>query len=223
MSPAPARLAAADVVQAALISSFESGTRFQDPYPHWIVSNLFPDDILDALLTLPLEAPELQVSGTREINNDLRRYFNEAHRHTYPAAWAVAEAFQRREVVNAIERVFNATLADTYLRIEYAQDTNGFWLTPHTDIGPKKLTLLAYISRDQDVDQGTDVYRSKDEHCKTVPYRSNTALVFVPSPHTWHGFEKRAIAGVRKSVIVNYVTAEWRAKEQLAYPETPVY
>jgi len=27
---------------------------------------------------------------------------------------------------------------------------------------------------------------------------------------------------VRKSVIVNYVTSEWRAKEQLAFPDAPV-
>ena len=27
---------------------------------------------------------------------------------------------------------------------------------------------------------------------------------------------------VRKTLIINYVTADWRAREQLAYPETPV-
>jgi hypothetical protein len=27
---------------------------------------------------------------------------------------------------------------------------------------------------------------------------------------------------VRKSLIVNYVTEEWRAREQLAYPDRPV-
>ena len=48
------------------------------------------------------------------------------------------------------------------------------------------------------------------------------ALLFVPSDHTWHGFAPRSFDTVRKSVIVNYVTADWRAREQLAYPETPV-
>jgi len=46
--------------------------------------------------------------------------------------------------------------------------------------------------------------------------------VFVPSNITYHGIEPRKIAGVRKSVIVNYVTNEWRAREQLAFPERPV-
>jgi hypothetical protein len=47
-------------------------------------------------------------------------------------------------------------------------------------------------------------------------------MIFVPSKHTWHGFERRPIEGVRRSIIVNYVTNEWRAREQLAYPQTPV-
>jgi hypothetical protein len=47
-------------------------------------------------------------------------------------------------------------------------------------------------------------------------------MIFVPSDKTWHGFEPRTITGVRKSVILNYVTHDWRAREQLSYPETPV-
>ena len=47
-------------------------------------------------------------------------------------------------------------------------------------------------------------------------------MVFVPSNITYHGIEPRKIDGVRKSVIVNYVTNEWRAREQLAFPERPV-
>jgi hypothetical protein len=44
----------------------------------------------------------------------------------------------------------------------------------------------------------------------------------VPSDVTYHGFEPRRIEGVRQSVIVNYVTSEWRAREQLAFPNQPV-
>jgi hypothetical protein len=47
-------------------------------------------------------------------------------------------------------------------------------------------------------------------------------MVFVPADNTWHGFERRPIEGVRKSVILNYVTAEWRAREQLSFPQAPV-
>jgi len=47
-------------------------------------------------------------------------------------------------------------------------------------------------------------------------------MVFVPADNTWHGFEKRRIEGVRRSVILNYVTHDWRAREQLSFPESPV-
>jgi hypothetical protein len=50
----------------------------------------------------------------------------------------------------------------------------------------------------------------------------NVAFVFVPSDNTYHGFEGRPIKGVRKSLIINYVTDEWRAREQLAFPEAPI-
>ena len=47
-------------------------------------------------------------------------------------------------------------------------------------------------------------------------------MIFVPSNDTWHGFESRPINGVRKSIIINYVTQEWRAREQLAFPNQTV-
>jgi hypothetical protein len=47
-------------------------------------------------------------------------------------------------------------------------------------------------------------------------------MIFVPSAITYHGFERRKISGVRKSLVINYVTNEWRAREQLAYPGQPV-
>lgn len=210
-----------------LIESFTNGSFADDPYPHWTLARVFPETVVDALLALPFEAPAIRESGTREINNDTRQYFSVECRGRHPVAGAVAEAFQRADTVRAIEDVCRvqlagASLTGTSLRIEYAQDRQGFWLQPHTDIGPKKLSLLIYLSRDQELSAGTDIYRSPEVHCRTMPFRANTALMFVPSDRTWHGFEKKALAGVRKTLIVNYVTREWRARDQLSYPDTPV-
>lgn len=77
------------------------------------------------------------------------------------------------------------------------------------------------MSEDHD-DLGTDIYRSRDERVGRSPFKPNSAMIFVPSDKTWHGFERRPIAGVRKSVILNYVTHEWRAREQLSFPDAPV-
>ena len=54
------------------------------------------------------------------------------------------------------------------------------------------------------------------------PFAPNAAMVFVPADNTLHGFEPRTIPGVRKSLIINYVTDEWRAREQLAFQDQPI-
>jgi hypothetical protein len=126
-------------------------------------------------------------------------------------------------MTSRIEEHFGTKLAGTYLRIEIAQDTDGFWLEPHSDLGVKLFTMLLYTSKDPGhADLGTDIYDAAKQHVGRSPFESNGALVFVPSDITFHGFKLRRIEGVRKSVIINYVTNEWRAREQLAFPNTPI-
>lgn len=220
---APAIQVRTENLDDQLVQSFETASAFDEPYPHWILSDIFPEDVVTSLLALPFEPQRLEVSGTREVNNASRRYFDNRNMRSFDVMEAVARTFQSRSTVNAIEEKFGASLSQTYLRLEYAMDTDGFWLEPHTDIGPKRFTMLTYISRERGVHYGTDVYYDKDRHCRSIPYTSNTALVFVPSPRTWHGVEKRLITGVRRSVIVNYVTGDWRSRDQLSFPDTPVY
>ena len=115
-------------------------------------------------------------------------------------------------------------LAGTYVRLEYAQDIDGFWLEPHTDLGVKRFTMLIYLNEggSHGDDRGTDLFAAPDRWAKRAPFEDNTALIFVPGGDTWHGMSKRPIAGVRRSVIMNYVTQDWRAREQLAFPDKPV-
>jgi hypothetical protein len=184
---------------------------------------MLPADVVQALDALPFEAPALDgVSGSREIHNNTRRYIDADAIAAYPVCRAVAEAFQDPRTVAAVEQVTGAQLDGCCLRIEYAQDTDGFWLQPHTDLGVKKFTLLYYLSPESQDDLGTDIYADAKTWSHRAPFTPGAALAFVPSDNTWHGFEPRPIPVVRKSLIVNYVTAEWRAREQLAYPDTPV-
>jgi len=53
----------------------------------------------------------------------------------------------------------------------------------------------------------------------TAPYRRNAGLIFIPGSDTWHGFHRRPIVGVRRSLIVNYVKPEWRSRHELAFPD----
>lgn len=163
------------------------------------------------------------VSGKRELHNDTRRYFDQANIERHNCIRAIAGAFQTSRMVRALESFFAADLDGTFLRIEYAQDLTGFWLEPHTDLGVKRITLLIYISDDPaHGDMGTDIYNADKTHSKRSPFAPNMAMAFVPGDNTYHGFEKREIPGVRKSLILNYVTTEWRDREQLCFPETAV-
>jgi len=217
--------AASDVeaAKASLAASLRDAARAEQPYRHWNLSNIFGAETVADLAGLPFPAPELGgVSGARELHNNTRRYFDQANIAAFPVCRTIAETFQDPETVGMIERATGADLEGCYLRIEYAQDVDGFWLAPHTDLGVKKLTMLYYLGDEDQADLGTDIYADGETWAKRSTFSADCALVFVPSNNTWHGFTPRPISGVRKSVIINYVTDEWRAREQLAYPAQPV-
>lgn len=209
---------------ASLLSSFAAAERHEAPYRHWLVTKCLPEGSVEAINALPFPAPALGgVSGKREVHNATRKYFDVENRAKHPIIAAVAEAFQSPAVTRRIEETCGINLDGTYLRIEYAQDINGFWLEPHSDLGVKAFTYLLYTSTDKShADLGTDIYDADKRHVGRSPFRPNTAMIFVPSKITLHGFEPRNIEGVRKSVIVNFVTNDWRAREQLAFPDQPI-
>jgi hypothetical protein len=218
LSPGAARIA------ATFSKAIAERRRLEDPYRHYLIENVFPADVADELAQLPFAAPVLNgLSGKRELHNDQRSYFDAAAVARFPVMRGVAEALQSRSVVRLIHDAFGAPIDDTFLRLEYAQDIDGFWLEPHTDLGVKKFTCLIYLSEGPGHETlGTDIYESRERHFGTSPFKRGGAMIFVPADNTWHGFEKRPIEGVRRSVILNYVTHEWRAREQLSYPDRPV-
>jgi hypothetical protein len=213
-----------DAFLATLLQSIETSRRVETPYRHWLLQRCLPGDAVDPILDLPFPAPDLGgVSGKREIHNATRKYFDVENRGKYPVCEAFCQAFQDRRLTDKIAGHFHTTLAGSYLRVEYGQDTDGFWLEPHTDLGVKVFTMLLYMSKHpQHASLGTDIYDADKTRVDCSPFASNSAMVFVPSSRTFHGFEPRKIEGVRKSVIINYVTNEWRAREQLAFPDKPL-
>lgn len=207
-----------------LLGSFAASECNPSPYPHWFLKHCLPSDAADEIAALPFPAPELGgVSGKREVHNATRKYFDRENAAAFAVCKAFNDAFQDQRTTKAIEKTFGTRLGGTYLRVEYAQDIDGFWLEPHTDLGVKTFTMLLYLSREPGhQDLGTDIYDTDKKPIARSPFDPNGAMVFVPSGVTYHGFEGRPIAGVRKSVIINYVTSEWRAREQLSFPDRPV-
>lgn len=207
------------------LTSIDRATVKDEPYRHYLLSNLCEEQLIDGLLAIPFSPIELDYTvGSREEFNPVRRYLNPEIIETYEAAKRFSDIFLSQEVIKKIESIGNICLKDSLLRVEYAIDTNKFWLKPHSDIGVKLMTILFYISKDEDSEGwGTDIYWDAEKHHSTVPYKSNTALLFYPADNTWHGFEARPIRGVRKTLIINYVKQEWRNRQELVHPTNPVY
>ncbi|MDE1883204.1 MAG: 2OG-Fe(II) oxygenase [Rhodospirillales bacterium] len=208
----------------SLLASLQAAQALTGPYPHWLLSDVLPAAWHDELLDLPLAPPSIDdTKGRRETHNSTRLFFGAAAQAAYPVCADLAALLRDARVTNNLQTLTGAKLRGSLLRIEYCLDTNGFWLEPHTDIGAKFFTMLIYLNDPPPgEDWGTDIYTSPSHRLGSAPSGRNKGLIFVPGANTWHGFEKRPITGVRRTLIVNYVTPDWRARHELASPEAPI-
>lgn len=206
--------------KATLLASLRSAQQQTWPYDYWLLADVLPPAACQAIAALPIAPPATSVfDGRREANNSTRIYFSPDNQRRFPVVKDVAEAFRDGEVKSLIEKMTSTDLSEGSLRIEYCQDVDGFWLEPHVDIPVKLFTMLVYLSDDPALrDAGTDIYDDSPEHklVASAPYELNAGLIFIPGKNTWHGFTRRPIKGLRKSIIINYVGPSWRAKEELA-------
>ena len=211
-----------------LASTFRSSLDHSDsgvePFPHWFLNHVLPTETCAAIDELPVKAPAIEdTAGRRETHNSSRLFFGQPQRAAYPVCDDLATALQQDDVVRQLESLCEVDLLGSFLRIEYCLDTNGFWLEPHTDIGAKLFTMLIYLSADPGSEAwGTDILDGPDKLVATTPYQRNTGFIFIPSANSWHGFHRRPINGVRRSLIVNFVRPEWRSRHELAFPDKPV-
>jgi hypothetical protein len=211
-------------VAAAFLSCLDRAAAAGHPYRHWLLDSILPDDTCAAIDALPVTPPPVgDTKGKRETHNSSRLFFGAEQRVIHPVCNTLASALQSDAVLRRLEGLCGAVLAGSFLRIECCLDTEGFWLEPHTDIGAKLYTMLVYLSDEPGCETwGTDVLDGPETLVATTPYVRNGGLIFIPAADTWHGFHRRPIGGVRRSLIVNYVKPEWRSRHELAFPERPV-
>ena len=212
--------AAGSPVAESFLACLQSARHVSRPFDHWLLEHPLPEGDCAAIAGLPFAPPEDAVfDGRRETNNASRVYFTSENQARFPVCRRVVEAFQDARVRAAIERVTGADLSDGHLRIEYCQDGEGFWLEPHTDILVKKFTMLVYLSDEPGLEKaGTDLHEGPPDfkYLGSAPYGRNKGLIFIPGDDTWHGVGHHPIRGIRKSIIINYVTSDWRDRWELA-------
>jgi hypothetical protein len=207
-----------------LRNALRTSSREELPFLHWLVRDCLPPEAGAALAALGLPIPDGRaIDGRREYVNTERTFVDPAVRGRDALCAELADAFQDPATIAEIERLCGINLAGSSLRLEYAQDTDGFWLEPHTDVGAKLFTMLIYLSTHPDAAAwGTDLYDADRRPAARPAAPYGAAVIFVPGADTWHGFERRPLPAVRRTLIVNYVKPEWRSRQELAFPQTPI-
>lgn len=207
-------------IGSQFLKCLERARHIPDPFDYWLLAEPLPSDTIDQVVALPFAPPATSLfDGRRESNNSTRHYFSKENQARFEVCRDIADAFRHARIMAAIERITGADLADGSLRIEYCLDVDGFWLEPHVDISVKLFTMLIYLSDEPELrDAGTDIYDESTEHrlVASAPYERNKGLIFIPGDNTWHGFTQRPIRAVRRSLIINYVSPEWRSTRELA-------
>ncbi len=194
------------------------------PFRHWSLRCVLPPELCTSLAALPFTPPPIgDTLGKRETHNASRLFVSPANQQRFGACAVLAEAFQDEATTALLEDMCDVELGGSFLRIEYCLDTDGFWLAQHTDIGAKLFTMLVYLTDHPEArNWGTDIMDASGGVLRRSSGEYNTGLIFIPGADTWHGFARRPIRGVRRSLIVNYVKPEWRSRHELAFPETAV-
>lgn len=209
-------------VSASTVSAAANARRMTQPFRHWLFKDMLPQAVCHDIIALPIASSSVaETYGKRDSHNEVRRFLSPAMQAQYPVMRAVAEAFQGEPVVRAIETLCSVSFKGSYLRIEYCQDKGSFWLEPHMDIKEKFITIQLYLNTGPDAATlGTDLYDAEKKPFSAAPSLLGDGMAFLPKePGSWHGFEKRTIADVRRSLIINYVTDDWRSRHELSFPD----
>jgi hypothetical protein len=215
--PAPS---VANPVAACFLGCLARAKHETKPFDYWLLEEALPRQDVEGILSLPFAPPQdIQFTGKREANNSTRVYFTKENQAKFEVCSRIVRGFDDPAVRHTIEKTTGTDLSKSRLRVEYCQDTSGFWLEPHTDILVKKFTMLVYLSDDPGLkDAGTDIHEGPPDfkYVGSAPYGKNRGVIFIPGKNTWHGVGHHPISGLRRSIIINYVTADWRDAWELA-------
>ncbi len=214
----------ADQIAAHFSRAVRAAERGEQPYRHWKLKEVLPVDLCTGILTLPVAPPVLgRTDGTRGNYNASRCFITPTMRAKFPPCQTLADALQRPDVARLMAETCEISVAGSYLRMEYMQDTDGAWLEPHRDIPEKLFSMVIYLFIGPDAAEwGTDIYDADRRWVGRSSGEFDSGVIFVPGPATWHGFDPRPIVGVRRLMEINYVRPSWRDREQLTFPDRPI-
>ena len=199
-----------------VIDSLQKRKENNTPFQHWSINDLLPQNYIDRIINdIPIPDTQKIHDGTRAgdttfkdgKNTSSRMFITRKIIMQHPFLQELIDVFLHSETVTLIKECFFSTHEKLFFRAECTFDHNGFYLAPHEDIKEKVFTLFLYLG-DSPEYCGTDLYDNHKNLVKTIPFKNNTGYIFVPGKNTWHGFEPKAFTGVRRALLLNYVTFE---------------
>jgi hypothetical protein len=194
---------------ANLLRSVAIADYAETPFRHWQLQGVLPESLRRGLLELPVTSPGSGRGG--------RLHFDPDACTAYAECASAVEIFADPRVIDTLEQLCGVHLSGSYLRLGCHVDTAGFSVGPHCELAAKLLTIEIHLHKDNPAeDLGSDLFDAAGRSVVRVWSEPNCALVYAPAGNTWHGFQPRRITGQRKVLVVNYVTAAWRAKHELA-------
>ena len=197
-----------------LTASFEAAREFNYPFKHWELSQVLPEALTRQILAVRIpQTSGFSYDGTRASDSKVREqgtppkrmFLDQKTNAEYSFFQDLVDALLDKSVLEIVERKFGVPTKDLYLRVEYINDYDGFFLDPHKDIVEKRFSMLLYLD-DGPEHMGTDFYDADLNVVKTHAFRHNHAYLFVPGNDTWHGLERKPIPDRRCSLLINYVT-----------------
>ena len=148
-----------------------------DPFPHYVLERVFPDDYYQQLLDhLPAsdvyenlyEVTDLKLDHFRHRD---QRDMNDGWTNRLPPAlkpfWdAFDEWFLGPQFAHAVLDSFNSQRSlwpEVSVESQFIRHRPGYYLGPHSDLYTKLVVLLIYLAPDHSAEQlGTSLYRPKD-------------------------------------------------------------
>ena len=208
--------------QTALAASFGVARTSAFPYPHWLLADVLPLDLVWSLAALPFAPPPPALIGCARPPTGRVTFLTPGETEAFAACRLVAETFQSAAAVALIGRATGARLSDCRLRIALVQEVDGHQCPPRTRQDEARFTLMLALDAGGQRNLGPDIYFESGDWAAQAPWTPGCALAFAPSARSWHGFEPRMIREVRKSLVIDYVAPGRAPAAELAFPDRPV-
>ena len=217
-----------------LNSILNQSKKYEFPFDHWEYNDALSEGAIKEIVTADIpdvSKHNLDYDGTRAIDGGaaefregiasggkaikFRCFVTKENSSQFPNLVKFINELQSKETYEAISKMINKDLSNSYVRVEVICDREGFWLKPHCDIKEKLMSSIVFVNlHNESENLGTDFYDAKLNKVKTVPYKHNYGYFFTSGPNTWHGMEKKEIKKERRCIQINYVTFEtdWKVK-----------